>query len=88
MRVFSLQIMKEDFERPYGFCLMRLLEKYDKYGLTYRDNKNINYYLKRLKEEIEEFEKNPDFDEARDIANFALMLVYHLQPKKKGTESS
>ena len=88
MRVMILQIIKDDFEEPYGRMLMKLLEKYDKYGRSYTDEMDLSYYLKRLKKEIEEYESQPSIEEAIDIANFGLMLVYHhLRLEKEGTES-
>ena len=73
-----LSIMKDDFQPIFDKMIMKMLHKIEKYGLSYRNNEDISYYLKRLKQEIEEFEKNPCLDESLDIANFSAMIVYHL----------
>jgi len=86
MTILYLDIMKDDFQEPFNMMLMKMLHKVDKYGLSYQTNDDISYYLNRLKGEIEEFEKNPSLDESLDIANFAIMMVYHLQPREDEEE--
>jgi len=80
-----LSIMKDDFQPIFDKMIMKMVHKIEKYGLSYRHNDDVSYYLKRLKQEIEEFEKNPCLDESVDIANFAAMIVYH-QIKREAEE--
>lgn len=75
--------LSEDFKPVVEQMLLKLLSRIPKYGLGYRNDDNISYYLSRIKEEINEFGKNPSIDEAADIANFAMMIIYHLLKLRK-----
>jgi len=74
---WSLDSFKKDFQKQFDSALEKLWQKQEKYGKTYFSNTDTSYYLKRLKHEITEYEKNPCIDEANDIINFALMLSMH-----------
>jgi len=75
--------LSEDFKPVVEKLLIVLLSRVPKYGLSYRENDDISYYFSRLKEEIKEFEKESSITEAADIANFAMMIIYHQLRKER-----
>ena len=79
---WSFESFKRDFEAVFDHMCAKMWRKQEKYGKSFQDNTDISYYLKRPKEEIEEFEAvretDEAFDEALDIGNFAMMIIYHL----------
>ena len=75
--------ISEDFKPVMEQMLLTLLSRVPKYGLSYRTNNDISYYLSRLKKEIKEFEKTPSIFEGADIANFAMMIIYHMMKQRE-----
>ena len=80
---FSHHSFKDDFAEVFDKMTEKLWQKQEKYGKGYLSHSEIGYYLDRLKQEIEEFEKSRTLEEALDIGNFAMMLILHVL--KEGT---
>ena len=82
MAWLSWNELVKDFEPVVERMIGVLHSRVPKYGLSYRENDDISYYFNRMKQEIEEFGENPSPEEAADIANFAMMIIYHLLRKE------
>lgn len=78
-----MRVLNLDFGPAFKAMLDKMYSKIGEKGFSYRDCKE-SYLLEKLKEEIKEFESNPNLDEAIDAANMAIMLVYRkLQDRGK-----
>lgn len=75
--LWTLETFERDFQDCFERAMKKLWQKQEKYGRTYHSNTDVSYYLDRLKQEIEEYEKHPCISEANDIVNFALMISLH-----------
>jgi hypothetical protein len=75
---FSFESFQVDFKHVFDKMCNKLWLRQEKYGKGYISNKDVSYYFERLKKETKEYEECPSLDEALDIGNFAMMMIYHL----------
>jgi hypothetical protein len=73
---FAWDMIAEDFKPVIERMFLVLLANVPEKGFGWRGFDDIQYYLQRLDEEIEEFRRAASSKEAADIANFGMMLVY------------